>query len=175
MKYLLPLFLFCLIFCACNGSKSNIKERSFTEQFAELEQSPLQTPDNSDIGLTAMQNEDDRYMDVTREAQKERRAQPPLVESEYIFKVKPDKSIYSYTEYNEVWVEEPSAQDYKTTKRLWAKPKRINPNGPQQPAAEQPAAQAAAASAPEPAPDISSYEAPEADTSSGDEGYTLEE
>ncbi len=141
MKYLLPLIFTCLIFCACQIQKSGVKERSFAEQFAELENEPLQNPQDTEVGRLAMQSEGDRYADVEREAQKERRAKPPIVESEYVFQIKPEKSVYSYTEYNEVWTADPTAQDYKNTKRLWKKPSRINP-------AAQPAAQPAASSQP---------------------------
>ncbi len=140
MKYLLPLSLTCLIFCACQVQNSGIKERSFAEQFAELENKPLQSPEDTEVGRLAMQSEGDRYADVEREAQKERRAKPPIVESEYIFQIKPEKSVYSYTEYNEVWTEEPTPEEYRTTKRLWQKPKRIKPNA-QAEASAQPAEQ----------------------------------
>ncbi len=126
MKKLLIFALVSVIFAGCYGggtSSGNVKERSFNEQYAELEQETV--PEDYE-GYTsasgALKNEADRAIDVANEAQRERRGVAPLVESDYIFRVMPDKGTYSFDEYNQVWTDEPKLEDYKNTKRLWKKP-----------------------------------------------------
>lgn len=72
--------------------------------------------------------EGDRFATVQIEAQKERRAANKVVASNYYFEVYPDrKETYSYNQYNEVWNDAYPQQKYKTTERLWKKPKKYKP------------------------------------------------
>jgi hypothetical protein len=126
MKNLLLLLFVSALFTGCyNNSAGAVKEQSFAQQYAELEKEhPQALPDDTAGYATALQTAAEREAQLSIDAQKERRAQPPLIESNYFFKVMPDKNIYSYDEYNQVWTDAPKEKDYKTTKRLWAKPKR---------------------------------------------------
>jgi hypothetical protein len=125
MKNLLLLLFVSALFAGCyNNSAGAVKEQSFAQQYAELEKEhPQASPANAGDDI-ALQTAAEREAQVSIDAQKERRAQPPLIESDYFFKVMPDKNIYSYDEYNQVWSEAPKEKDYKTAKRLWTKPKR---------------------------------------------------
>jgi hypothetical protein len=116
----LPVF-----FAGCYGGSSagNTSGKTFAEQYAELEKQPVQ-PTAAPGAVSAFQTADDRKAAVAIAAQRERRAQPPLVESNYIFQVMPDKGVYAYDEYNQVWTDEPKEKDYKAATRLWTKPKR---------------------------------------------------
>lgn len=74
--------------------------------------------------------EEDYLEDLSDEAVKERRETQPLVESEYIFDVKPEteKTIYFFDDRQQPKVPgEPSEADYKKEKRLWNKPRRYTP------------------------------------------------
>lgn len=74
--------------------------------------------------------EQDYLDDLGDEAEKERRASQPLVESEYIFTVQPEetKNIYFFDERQQPKVPgQPNDSDYKKEKRLWNKPRRYSP------------------------------------------------
>lgn len=141
MKRLLILALLPAVLAGCYNSNPRAgggSRGTFAQQYAELEQQPVQPTQFSDPLPTA----DERYAQVAIDAQKERRAQAPIVESNYLFRVMPpNKSVYSYDEYNEVWTGEPKERDYTKAKRLWTKPKRYSgyEDGPA-PAAPAPAA-----------------------------------
>jgi hypothetical protein len=123
MKKFFVLAIISVIIYGCsNNSAGTVKEKSFAQQYAELENGPPQ-PIDSDIS-GAMQSPGDREAEIAIAAQSERRAQPPLVESNYFFRIMPDKGVYSYDEYNQVWSDMPKDKDYKTEKSLWNKPKR---------------------------------------------------
>lgn len=131
MKKLLIFALVPVFFAGCYGggtSAGNVKGKTFNEQYAELEQEavPEDYEEYSSV-VGALQNEADRAVDVANAAQRERRGVAPLVESDYIFRVMPEKGTYSFDEYNQVWTDEPKLADYKTTKRLWSKPKAFRP------------------------------------------------
>ena len=135
MKKLL-LFAFIPVFVAgCYGSggssAGNVKTKTFNEQIAELEKEPMPEDYKAYKAATsssgALAGENERALEVAEAAQKERRGSAPFVESNYIFKVMPDKGTYSFDEYNQVWVDEPKLKDYKETKRLWTKPKAFRP------------------------------------------------
>jgi hypothetical protein len=124
MKRFLFLSVITLCVAGCSSDNAgNVKGRSFAEQYAALEKEPVQATQPAEGALT-FQTPEERARQVEIDSQRERRAQPPLVESDYIFRVKPEKSVYSYDEHNEVWTDDPKAKDYKETKRLWTKPKR---------------------------------------------------
>ena len=135
MKNLLILVFAAALSAGCyNNSAGAVKEKSFAQQYAELEKGQPQTTADAGADAIALQTAAEREAQVSVAAQKERRAQPPLVESNYIFKIMPDKNVYSYDEYNQVWNEAPKEKDYKSAKRLWTKPKRHK--GDYEPAAE---------------------------------------
>ncbi|MDR0734714.1 MAG: hypothetical protein LBG16_03345 [Elusimicrobiota bacterium] len=139
MKNILLLVFASALLAGCyNNSAGAVKERSFAQQYAELEKEPPQAPAAGVGGDITLQTAADREAQVSADAQKERRAQPPLVESNYIFKIMPDKNVYSYDEYNQVWSDAPKEKDYKSTKRLWTKPKRYQ--GDYEPEADTPEA-----------------------------------
>ena len=74
--------------------------------------------------------EEDYLEDLGNQAEKERRAAQPLVESDYIFNVVPetDKTVYFFDERQQPKVPgQPSDADHKKEKRLWKKPKRYTP------------------------------------------------
>ena len=144
MKKFLIIALLPAFIAGCGGNSTSagrVKEKTFAQQYAELQRNP---PD-ADYDTRAFQTADERAADVALAAQAERRAQPPLVESDYIFQVIPHKNVYSYDEYNRVWTDEPKAKDYKEEKRLWTKPKRHK--GDYEPPAPAPAALSALAAA----------------------------
>lgn len=122
----LPVFL-----TACYGTDGgSSKEKSFTQQLKELEREHAQsstTPYEEAANTSIFQSEVDRQRDIEIAAQKERRAETPLVESDYIFRVMPDKGTYMFDEYNQVITDDPKTADYKEAKRLWKKPKRYTP------------------------------------------------
>ncbi|MDR0646101.1 MAG: hypothetical protein LBG46_03835 [Elusimicrobiota bacterium] len=121
-KFFILAIISVIIYGCSNNSAGAVKDKSFAQQYAELEKSP---PQPTETGTsTILQSSADREADVAIEAQSERRAQPPLVESNYFFRIMPDKGVYSYDEYNQVWSDMPKDKDYKTEKRLWNKPKR---------------------------------------------------
>ena len=107
---------------------SRTQEQTFIEQYKELEKEPVPTREE----LALQESEDvltypgDRQAEVYLEAQAERRGEAPIIESNYIFKVKQDKSVYSYDKHNQVWTDQRSNSEYKETKRLWSKPKRYD-------------------------------------------------
>jgi len=150
MKRILFLAAIVLIATACSSGSSRKKDRSagvgrvkdktFAQQYAALEKQPLQATKPSNLDLD--KNETDYMKEREAAAQSERRAQPPLVESNYIFNVMPDKGTYSFDEYNQVWTGERRLNEYKETKRLWNKPKRFRGEsfGAAAPAATSPAA-----------------------------------
>ena len=75
--------------------------------------------------------EEDYLEDLGNQAEKERRAAQPLVESNYVFNVVPetDKTVYFFDERQQPKVPgQPSDSDYKKEKRLWKKPKRYTPD-----------------------------------------------
>lgn len=130
MKKLLLFAIIPAFFAGCYGggsSSGNLKGKTFNEQIAELEKEPVPEDYDSSKLPAALQNEADRAMEVSAEAQRERRGVAPLVESNYIFRVMPDKGTYSFDEYNQVWTDEPKLADYKNTKRLWKKPRAFKP------------------------------------------------
>ncbi len=74
--------------------------------------------------------EEDYLEDIGNQAEKERRAAQPLVESDYIFNVVPEteKAVYFFDERQQPKVPgQPSDADHKKEKRLWKKPKRYSP------------------------------------------------
>ena len=74
--------------------------------------------------------EQDYLDDLAEEAQAGRREAKPNTESDYIFNIQPDtqKNVYFFDEYLQPKIPlEPAARDYKTTKRLWEKPRRYSP------------------------------------------------
>ena len=125
MKKILFLALLPAFFAACaSEGTGNLKDKSFAEQYAALEKEPVEATQHTEGALT-FQTPEERARQVEIDSQRERRAQPPLVESNYIFRVMPEnKNVYSYDEYAQVWTDEPKAKDYKEAKRLWTKPKR---------------------------------------------------
>jgi hypothetical protein len=127
MKKLLVFTFLPFALAACYGGSggSSTKNKTFNQTIAELEKEPLKSPEEVNAATaTALQTADDRAQDVALAAQQERRAAPPLVESNYIFNIMPDKGTYSFDEYNQVWTDAPKEKDYKGAKRLWEKPKR---------------------------------------------------
>lgn len=119
-KLLLIIVAAVFVVVGCGGSSS--RDKSFAQYYAELEKEPLQAtqPSNTDVFKTPEESHREREL----AAQAERRARPPLVESNYIFQVMPDKGTYGFDEYNQVWTDDPKLKDYKAAKRLWNKPKR---------------------------------------------------
>lgn len=87
--------------------------------------------------------EQDYKDDLLEKPHDDRREAKPVIESEYIFRVKPEKEIYFYDDRTRPMIPgEPSEREYKNTKRLHQKPKRYSQaqyygNQPQQ--AEEPA------------------------------------
>ena len=136
MKQTLVLVLSLVFFGGCLGGSSNTtssvngpskgENKTFAEQYKELEKQPVPTREEMEKMPNNLQTEEDRAADVALEAQAERRGEPPLLESNYIFKVKQNKGVYSYDQHNQVWTDERSAREYKETKRLWEKPKKYN-------------------------------------------------
>lgn len=132
MNKLLLFIIIPAFFAGCYSgggtSSGSFKERSFNEQIAALEKEPVpEDYDSSAPAEGAFQSDVDRALDISAQAQRERRGAAPLVESDYIFKVMPDKGTYSFDEYNQVWTDDPKPADYKNTKRLWSKPKAFKP------------------------------------------------
>ena len=130
MRKLLFFIILPAFFAGCYGggtSSGNIKERTFNEQIAELEKQPIPEDYENEMQGGALQSDVDRALDVSAQAQRERRGVAPLVESDYIFRIMPDKGTYSFDEYNQVWTDDPKLEDYKNTKRLWSKPKAFKP------------------------------------------------
>ncbi len=75
--------------------------------------------------------EEDYLEDLDRQAFQERREAKPSIESNYIFDVQPDtqKNVYFFDERTQPKVPGvPSERDYRTTKRLWEKPRRYSPD-----------------------------------------------
>ena len=103
---------------------SRWNDTTFAEQYRRLEQQPVPDATQKDADSKKLQSSDERAADVAAKAQAERRGEPPLIESNYFFKVQHDKGVYSFNKYNEVWKDEPEAKDYKGSKRLWEKPKK---------------------------------------------------
>ncbi|MDR0953750.1 MAG: hypothetical protein LBM71_06240 [Elusimicrobiota bacterium] len=117
---------FALSFVACqSGEPKKTTGKTFAQTYAELEKQPLENPGNIPAAVDPFETEADREAEVDIAAQQERRAAPPLVESNYIFQVKPEKSTYSFDEYNQPWTDAPKAEDYSKTKRLWTKPQKF--------------------------------------------------
>lgn len=127
MKHLLIFVVLTLVLSGCYGMSSNGRPKTFAQQIAELEANPV-PQDAAASSASITQSEVDRSLDVAQEAQKERRAEAPLVESNYIFQVMPDKGTYGFDEYNQVITDDPKSDDYSQTKRLWTKPKRVKPD-----------------------------------------------
>lgn len=132
MKYLLALFLALGFLTGC--ASSNTKGQSFKEQYAALEKEDKNTELDYYNYRQDMKNnkefmsEGDRFATTQIEAQKERRAIKPTVESNYLFEVYPDhNNTYTFDEYNQVWTDAPPLKTYKQTPRLWKKPKRLSP------------------------------------------------
>ena len=134
MRKALVLVLSLTFFAGClSGSSSNAssakgpskgENKTFAEQYEELEQQPVPTREEMASLPDNLQTEADRAADVALEAQAERRGAAPLIESNYIFKVKQDKGVYSYDQHNQVWTDKRTEREYKETKRLWEKPKK---------------------------------------------------
>lgn len=135
MKQSLILILSLAFFAGCLGthttsatgeaaSPSKSENKTFAQHYEELEQQPVPSREE----LAAMPNnllsEEDRAAEVAAQAQAERRGEAPLLESNYIFKVKQNKGVYSYDQHNQVWKDERSSREYKENKRLWEKPKK---------------------------------------------------
>ena len=121
MRKILLIALLAVFVAGCSNNSGRVKEKTFAQQIAELEREGAQPRPGDEI---ALQTAAEREAEVALAAQKERRAQAPLVESNYIFQVMPDKGVYSFDEYNQVWTGAPQERDYKDEKRLWTKPKR---------------------------------------------------
>jgi hypothetical protein len=141
MKNFFVLAVISIIIAGCsNNYAGTVKDKSFAQQYAELESEPLQPTETG--GGYALKTAADREAEVAIEAQSERRANPPLVESNYFFRIMPDRGVYSYDEYNQVWTDAPKDKDYKEEKRLWNKPKRHQGESaggaPAEPAAQNP-------------------------------------
>lgn len=138
MKQTLILVLSIAFFGGCLGGSSNTKgsvngpskgeNKTFAEQYEELEKQPVPSREQMEKMPNNLQTADERAAEVALEAQAERRGEPPLLESNYIFKVKQNKGVYSYDQHNQVWTDERSAREYKETKRLWEKPKKYAAN-----------------------------------------------
>ena len=134
MKQILAVVLSLAFFSGCLGGSSNTKgtvndpskgeNKTFAEHYEELEKQPVPSREQMQAMPNNLQTEDERAAEVAAQAQAERRGSAPLVESNYIFKVKQDKSVYSYDQHNQVWTDQRPAKEYKETKRLWEKPKR---------------------------------------------------
>ena len=107
--HLAILGLFCFNLGACSSSQENDQ------------------PYQRKMYLT----EEDYLEDLDRQAYLERREAKPHVESEYIFDVQPDtqKNIYFFDDRQRPMVPGvPSEREYRTTKRLWEKPRRYSPD-----------------------------------------------
>lgn len=137
MKQTLILVLSLVFFAGCLGGSSNTRGsvegpskgegKTFAEQYEELEKQPVPSREQMEsMPKDNLQTAEDRAADVALEAQAERRGEPPLLESNYIFKVKQNKGVYSYDQHNQVWTDQRSAREYKETKRLWEKPKKYD-------------------------------------------------
>ena len=131
MKKLLIFAFIPVLFAGCYGggsSSGNIKGKTFNEQIAELEKEPLPEDYKAyKANPGVLKSADDHDVEIAEEAQKERRGGAPIVESNYIFNVMPDKGTYSFDEYNQVWNDEPKLKEYQEKKRLWIKPKAFKP------------------------------------------------
>lgn len=155
MKKLLIFALLPIFMSGCyGGSSTNNKDKSFSQKIAELEKEPVKP---TEVTASIYQSDAERAREVEIASQKERRAAAPLVESNYIFQVMPNKGTYGYDEYNQVWTDEPKTEDYKNTKRLWKKPKRLSPDAYNSDSAPAPTEEGAAA-APAAGSDGYSYE-----------------
>ncbi len=132
MKKLLIFMVLPVFLTACYGTDGgSSKGKSFNQQLKELEREHSQnteTPYEEASTASIYQSEADRQREIEIAAQRERRATAPMVESDYIFRVMPDKGTYMYDEYNQVVTDDPKLVDYKETKRLWNKPKRFTPD-----------------------------------------------
>lgn len=136
MKQTLGLVLSLVLFSGCLGGTSATKgevrspakgeNKTFAEQYKELEKEPVPSREQMEAMPNNLQTADERAAEVAAQAQAERRGEPPLLESNYIFRVKQNKGVYSYDQHNQVWKDERSAREYKETKRLWVKPKKYN-------------------------------------------------
>lgn len=134
MKQTLVLVLSLVFFSGCLGghttaggeavSPSRSEGKTFAEHYEELEKEPVPTREQMAAMPNNLQTADERAAEVAAQAQAERRGEPPLIESNYIFKVRPNKGVYSYDQHNQVWQDHRTAREYKETKRLWAKPKK---------------------------------------------------
>jgi len=135
MKQTLVLVLSTVFFYGClSGPSSNTQtsvsgptkgeNKTFAQQYKELEKEEVPTREQMAALPNNLQTEEERAAEVSAQAQAERRGEAPLIESNYIFKVKPDTSVYSYDQYNQVWTDARPAREYKETKRLWEKPKK---------------------------------------------------
>lgn len=139
MKQSLILVLSLVFFAGCLGgqtttakgevsSPSKSEGKTFAEHYEELEQQPVPSRQELAAMPNNLQTDEERAAEVAAQAQAERRGEPPLIESNYIFRVKPAKSVYSYDQHNQVWKDERSSREYKETKRLWEKPKKYAAN-----------------------------------------------
>ena len=107
MKQTLVLVLSLVFFSGCLGgyttskgeaaSPSRSESKTFAEHYEELEKEPVPTREQMAAMPNNLQTADDRAAAVAAEAQAERRGEPPLIESNYIFKVRPNKNVYSST------------------------------------------------------------------------------
>lgn len=109
LTYLLLLSAFCLSLAACSSNQA--KEQPYQRK----------------IYLT----EEDYLEDLDRQAYLERREAKPNTESEYIFEIQPEtkKNVYFFDDRTQPMVPGvPSEREYRTTKRLWEKPRRYSPD-----------------------------------------------
>lgn len=93
--------------------------------------------------------EQDYKEDLMPKPHEDRREAKPEIESEYLFRVKPEKEIYFYDDRTRPLIPgEPNEREYKNTKRLHEKPKRYSPQAYHgTPAPVEPAAQESAPNA----------------------------
>ena len=135
MKPTIILVLSLAFFAGCLGgntsTRSDVKNpsrgenKTFAEHYEELEKQPVPTREQMEaMPKETLQTADERAAEVAAQAQAERRGEPPLIESNYIFKVQQHKGVYSYDQHNQVWTDARTAKEYKDTKRLWEKPKK---------------------------------------------------
>ncbi len=90
-----------------------------------------QNQDNQGYQRKIYLTEEDYLEDLDKQAFLERREAKPNVESEYIFELQPEtqKNVYFFDERTQPKVSGvPSERDYRTTKRLWEKPRRYSPD-----------------------------------------------
>ena len=106
------LFVLCGVAVACSGNKNTAAQ---------------QEPYRKKIYLT----EQDYLDDLSKETYAERREAKPNAESNYVFNVIPEtpKNVYFFDEYVQPKIPGvPSDKEYRTTKRLWQKPRRYSPD-----------------------------------------------